>query len=191
MSSPITPVVPGKPRPQLQVRAAEIRDAHDIARIYLQAIQDHLATFENFLGTPEERTRWVTEHSGKYPLLVADLNGRVLGWTSLSPYQVRPRIEGIAELLIYIDRDYRRHGVGRELMRAIQSAARKEGHRKLIGRFVAHNDAGRTLCRMTGWREVGVHLKHTFLEGCWHDVVVVEFLIMENLGSQEPGVRRQ
>ncbi len=181
MSSPVTPVMPGKPRPQLQVRAAEVRDAGDIARIYLQAIQDHLATFENFLGTLEERTRWVTEHSGKYPLLVADLNGRVLGWTSLSPYQVRPRIDGIAELLIYIDRDYRRHGVGRELMRAIQTAARKEGHRKLIGRFVAHNDAGRKLCRMTGWREVGVHEKHTLLEGRWHDVAVVEFLIMENL----------
>ena len=181
MSSPFTTVMPGKPRPQLQVRAAEERDANDIARIYMQATQDHLATFEHFLVTPEERTRWVAEHSGKYPLLVAELNGRVLGWTSLSSYQVRPRIEGIAELLIYIDRDYRRHGVGRELMRAIQSAARKEGHHKLIGRFVAHNDAGRTLCRMTGWREVGVHEKHTLLEGRWHDVIVVEFLITENL----------
>ncbi|MGO8817529.1 MAG: N-acetyltransferase family protein [Terriglobia bacterium] len=181
MSIPITPVMQGKPRAQLQVRRAEQQDARDIARIYLQAIQDHLATFENFLGTPEERTRWVTDHAGKFPLLVADLNGRVLGWASLSPYQVRPRIEGIAELLIYIDRDYRRHGVGRELMRAIQSAGRKEGHCKLIGRFVAHNDAGRTLCRMTGWREVGVHEKHTRLDGRWHDVVVVEFLITENL----------
>ena len=125
-----------------------------------------MATFEHFLVTPEERTRWVTEHSGKYPLLVAELNGRVLGWASLSPYQVRPRIEGIAELLIYIDRDYRRHGVGRELMRAIQAAGRKEGHHKLIGRFVAHNDAGRTLCRMNGWREVGVHRNTR----CWKAV---------------------
>ena len=181
MSSPITPITPEKPRPQLHVRAAEERDTHDIARIYTQATQDNLATFEHFLVTPEERTRWVTEHSGNYPLLVAELNGRVLGWASLSPYQVRPRIDGIAELLIYIDRDYRRHGVGKELMRAIQSAGRNAGHHKLIGRFVAHNDAGRTLCRMNGWREVGVHEKHTLLEGRWHDVVVVEFLITENL----------
>ena len=181
MSSPPITVVPDKPRPKLQVRAAEERDAHDIARIYRQAIQDHLATFERFLATPDERTRWVAEHSGKFPLLVAELNGHVLGWTSISPYQAQPRLEGIGELLIYIDRDYRRHGVGRELMRAIQSAARQAGHYKLIGRFVAHNDAGRTLCRMTGWREVGVHQKHTLLDGHWHDVVVVEFLIAENL----------
>ena len=99
---------------------------------------------------------------------------------------MRPRIDGIAELLIYIDRDYRRHGVGRDLMRAIQSAGPPRGHHKLIGRFVAHNDAGRTLCRMNGWREVGVHEKHTLIDGRWHDVVVVEFLIPENLPQAAP-----
>ena len=175
------PEAPEKSRSLLQVRAAEPRDANDIMRIYMQAAQDRLATFEYFLVTPEERARWMTEHSGKYPLLVAELSGRVLGWASLSPYQVRPPVEGIAELLIFIDRDYRRHGVGKELMRAVQSAGRRQGHHKLIGRFVAHNEAGRTLCRITGWREVGVHQKHTRLDGHWHDVVVVEFLIAENL----------
>ena len=171
----------GSPQFQLRVRPAESRDADNVARIYLQATQDRLATFEKFLTSAEERARWVAEHTGQYPMLVAELNGRILGWASLSPYRVRPHIEGIAELLIYIDRDYRRHGVGRELMRAIQDAARREGHFKLIGRFLAYNDASRTLCRLAGWREVGVHQKHTRLDGAWHDVVVVEYLILENL----------
>jgi len=170
-----------EPRPQLRIRPVEMRDAAEIARIYLQATQDNLATFENFLVTREERERWVLEHSEKYLLLVAEWQGRILGWASLSPYQVRPLDEGIVEMLIYIDRDYRRHGVGRELMRALQAAARWRGHRKIVGRFVAHNDAGRTLCRMTGWREVGVHQKHTRIDDRWYDVVVVEFLIPENL----------
>jgi phosphinothricin acetyltransferase len=170
-----------RPHFQLTVRAGELRDAADIARIYLQATRDQLATFENFLVTVEERARWVAEHSGRYPLLVAELNGWVLGWAALSPYLVRPHTEGIAELLIYIDRDYRRHGVGRELMRAIQAVAEASGYFKLIGRFLAHNDAGRTLCHLTGWREVGVHLKHTKLDGRWQDVVLVEYLIAENL----------
>ena len=176
-----TPVAAARPHFRLTVRPAELRDTSDIARIYLQATQDNLATFENFLATPEERTSWVNEHSGKYPLLVAELNGWILGWAALSPYRVRPSIEGIAELLIYIDRDYRRHGVGRELMRAVLSLAESVGHFKLVGRFLAHNDAGRRLCRMTGWREVGVHVKHTKLGDRWHDVVVVEYLMPKNL----------
>lgn len=167
--------------PQIQIRSAARSDADEIARIYHQATQDGLATFENFLVTPEERERWVAEHSGKYPLLVAEWNGRVLGWASLSPYQIRPHTEGIVEMLIYIDRDFRRYGVGRELMRAVQTAARACGHFKIIGRVVAYNEAGRRLCRMTGWREVGVHQKHTRIDGRWHDVVLVEFLIPDNL----------
>jgi len=161
---------------------AERRDADDIARIYHQATQDSLATFENFLVTPEERERWLREHGSRYPLLVAEWGGKVLGWASLSSYQIRPHVAGVVEMLIYIDRDFRRHGVGRELMRALQAAARSSGHRKIIGRFVAYNDAGRTLCRMTGWREVGIHQKHTRIDGRWHDVVIVEYLIPENLG---------
>ena len=170
-----------RPHFRLNVRPAELRDASDIARIYLQATQDNLATFENFLVTAEERAAWVNEHSGRYPLVVAELNNWILGWASLSPYRVRPAMDGIAELLIYIDRDYRRHGVGRELMRSVLALAEAAGHFKIVGRFLAHNDAGRRLCRMTGWREVGVHVKHTKVGGHWHDVAVVEYLIPTNL----------
>lgn len=166
---------------QLQVRPAEKHDAEEIAHIYHQATQDSLATFEDFLVTVDERERWVSDRSEQYPLLVAEWKGKVLGWASLSPYHVRPQTEGVVEMLIYIHRDFRRHGVGRELMRALQAVARSRGHHKIIGRFVAHNDASRTLCRMTGWREVGVHQKHTRIDGRWHDVVLVEFLIPENL----------
>jgi len=180
METPI-PNPPARPNFRLTVRPAELRDATDIARIYLQARQDNLATFENFLLTDEERARWVNEHTGKYPLLVAELNGWILGWAALSPYLVRPSADGIAELLIYIDRDYRRHGVGRELMLAVLTLAESVGHFKLVGRFLAHNDAGRRLCRMTGWREVGVHVNHTKVGGRWHDVAVVEYLIPGNL----------
>jgi len=171
-------------RSGLHIRAAEDRDSIEIARIYHQATQDNLATFESFLVRPEDREHWMREHSEDYPLLVAEGNGKILGWASLQPYHARPRIPGIVELLIYVDRDYRRHGVGRELMRAIEARARASGHFKIIGRFLAHNEAGRVLCRLGGWREVGIHQKHARLEGRWYDVAIVEFLISENLARQ-------
>ena len=178
---PSTSPQPAISRPQLLIRRAEKRDAAQIASIYHQATQDGLTTFENFLATSEDRERWLQEHSEEYPLLVAEWRNNILGWASLSPYHIRPHAEGVVEMLIFIDRDYRRHGVGRELMRALQTAARLSGHRKIVGRMVAHNEAGRTLCRLTGWREVGLHLKHTRIDGRLHDVAIVEYLIPENL----------
>jgi phosphinothricin acetyltransferase len=66
-------------------------------------------------------------------------------------------------------------------MRALLDAARVAGHHKILGRFVAHNDAGRRLCRLAGFREVGVLEKHTRIDGRWLDVILVEYLIRENL----------
>jgi phosphinothricin acetyltransferase len=168
-------------RPLLRTRPAEKGDADAIARIYHQATLDGLATFEDFLVTPEERERWVVERSEKHPLFVAELHGRVLGWAALNMHFTRPRIQGVVEMLIYIHRDYRRHGVGRELMRALLEAGRAVGHHKILGRFATHNDAGRRLCRLAGFREVGILEKHARIDGRWQDVVLVEYLIPENL----------
>jgi predicted nucleotidyltransferase component of viral defense system len=71
-----------------------------------------------------------------------------------------------------------------ELMRTIQARALASGHFKIIGRFLAHNEASRVLCRLGGWREVGIHQKHARLDGRWYDVALVEFLIPENLARQ-------
>jgi len=66
-------------------------------------------------------------------------------------------------------------------MKAMQNAAREKGYTKLVGRVIADNQPGRKLCEVTGWREVGLHEKHGKLAGEWHDLVLVEYLIPENL----------
>jgi len=165
----------------IKLRAARIEDAKEIARIYNQGVQDRAATFENAFVTPEERYLWLVARPEKYPVLVAEVKHTMMGWASLAPYSPRACYSGIAELSIYIDRSLRGHGVGQELMKAMQQAAREKGYYKLIGRVMAANEPGRKLCQVTGWKEVGIHEKHGKLGGEWHDLVLVEYLIPENL----------
>jgi len=165
----------------IKLRAARVEDAKEIARIYNQGVQDRAATFENAFVTPEERYLWLVARPEKYPVLVAEVKHTMMGWASLAPYSPRACYSGIAELSIYIDRSLRGHGVGQELMKAMQQAAREKGYYKLIGRVMAANGPGRKLCQVTGWKEVGIHEKHGKLGGEWHDLVLVEYLIPENL----------
>lgn len=165
----------------LKIRPAKIDDAKEIARIYNQGVQDRVATFENAYVTPEERYLWLVARPEKYPVLVAEVKHTLMGWASLAPYSPRACYNGVAELSIYIDRSLRGHGVGLELMKGMQNAARDKGYYKLVGRVIADNEPGRKLCEVTGWREVGVHEKHGKLNNAWHDLVLVEFLIGENL----------
>jgi L-amino acid N-acyltransferase YncA len=165
----------------LKIRPARVGDAKEIARIYNQGVQDRAATFENAYVTPEERYLWLAARPDKYPVLVAEVKHTLMGWTSLTPYSPRHCYDGIAELSIYIERSLRGHGVALELMKAMQNTASEKGFHKLIGRIMADNQPARKLCQATGWREVGIHDKHGKLASEWHDLVLVEFLIPENL----------
>ena len=165
----------------LKVRVARVDDAKEIARIYNQGVQDRVATFENAYVSPEERYLWLSARPEKYPVFVAEVKHTMMGWASLAPYSPRACYGGIAELSIYIDRSLRGHGVGLELMKAMQAEAQAKGYHKLVGRVMEANEPARKLCEVTGWREVGVHKKHAKLANDWHDLVLVEYLIAENL----------
>jgi phosphinothricin acetyltransferase len=165
----------------LKIRPARVEDAKEIARIYNQGVQDRMATFENIYVTPEERYLWLAARPDKFPVLLAEVKHTLMGWASLNPYSPRHCYDGIAELAIYIERSLRGHGVAQELMKAMQDIAREKGFYKLIGRILAENQAARKLCQVTGWKEVGIHEKHGKLGNEWHDLVLVEYLIPENL----------
>lgn len=166
----------------LTIRPALDADAAAIADIYNQGIADRGATFETEPRTPED-IRPRIEDTSCLPLLVAERAGRVLGWAGLSSYRSRACYAGVAEFSIYLDRQARGQGVGRQLLTALIEAARERGYWKLVSRIFPFNTASRSLCRTCGFREVGVYEKHAQLDGQWMDVVIVERLIPENLIS--------
>ena len=165
----------------LKIRPARVEDAKEIARIYNQGVQDRAATFENSYVTPEERYLWIISRPDQYPVLVAEVKHTMMGWASLTPYSPRACYRGIAELSIYIERSLRGHGVAQELMKAMQNAASERGFYKLMGRLMADNEPARKLCQLMGWKEVGVHEKHGKLGNEWHDLLLVEHMIPENM----------
>ena len=166
----------------MTIRPAAVEDARRITEIYNQGIADRGATFETEPRTVDSmRTR--IEEADRFPLLVAEDEGRVIGWAGLSGYRARACYAGIAEFSIYLDRDSRGRGVGRQLLEAIVVTARERGYWKLLSRVFPFNTASRALCRACGFREVGVYEKHGQLDGQWLDVVIVERLIPENLTS--------
>jgi L-amino acid N-acyltransferase YncA len=161
-------------------RRATAADAATIAGIYNQGIAERGATFETRPRTPDEIAEKLQD-SDRYPTMVAEQNGRVLGWAALSGYRPRECYAGIAEFSIYLDRDARGRAVGQRLLNALVDCARDLGYWKLVSRVFPFNAASRAVCRRCGFREVGVYEKHARLDGVWTDVVIVERLIPENL----------
>src|SRR5947199_6339602 len=101
------------------IRRATVADAAAIAAIYNEAIATTTATFDTDPKTAEERIRWLNSHDERHPILVADTNGTVVGWASLTAWSDRTAYDDTAETSFYVRSAYRGRGIGRKLQEAL------------------------------------------------------------------------
>jgi L-amino acid N-acyltransferase YncA len=155
------------------VRPAQPADAEAIAAIYNQGIEERQATFQTRPHDPGELELKTEQLGGQ--LLVAERDGRVVGWAGWSGYDDRADYyAGIAECAVYVGRDVRRQGVGVALLNGLAGEALKFGVHKLVAKIFTSNEPSVVLFRRCGFREVGTHMRHGQLDGQWKDVLVME-----------------
>ena len=162
------------------VRLARSADSEAVAEIYNQGIAERTATFETDPREAADLARRIEQDPERFPVLVAEQAGSVLGWASIGPYRDRGCYAGVGEFSVYIHRDARGRGVGRQLLAQLLVEAGGRAYWKLLSRVFPSNAASLALCRSMGFREVGTYEKHARLDGRWLDVVIVERLIPEN-----------
>lgn len=166
----------------MHARVATANDAAAIAAIYTQGIEDRVATFET---EPRTATQVQTWFDGQHPIVVVEHGEEVIAYASSSSYRPRACYAGIAEFAVYVRRDWRGKGAGRLALSLLVQECEAAGFWKLVSRAFVENTASRALLKTMGFREVGVYEKHGQLDGIWHDVVIIEYLLQA--GKSRPG----
>lgn len=160
----------------MQVRNATAADIPAIAAIYGAAVSSGTASFE--LEPPdaaEMRRRFETITSAGFPYLVAELDGRVLGYAYVSQYRPRPAYRYSVENSIYVAPDAHRSGVGRRLLDALIDAATAKGYRQMIAVIGDSRQAASIgLHRNAGFTFVGTIHSVGYKHGRWLDSVLMQ-----------------
>lgn len=115
----------------MELRIAANVDWPQIIAIYNQAVEEAFCTADTEPATIESRKTWLEQHQDPhYPIFVAEVDGSVLGWCSLSPYRPgRKALSGVAEISYYLERQARGQGVASQLMdHALKQAHTLEFH---------------------------------------------------------------
>ena len=73
----------------LTIRKAAAADLPAITEIYNEAVLTTDATFDNQPKTLEEQSVWFNSHDRKHPITVAEQDGAVVAWASLSEWSSR------------------------------------------------------------------------------------------------------
>ena len=154
----------------MRVRELEERDWPAVRAIFEDGVATRQATFE------ESAPSW-TEWDGAHlpaPRLVAEEDGRVVGWAAVSPVSRRACYRGVGEGSVYVAAPARGRGVGRALLERLVAGSEAAGLWTLQAGIFPENTASVALHRRCGFRVVGVRERLGRLRGEWRDVVLME-----------------
>ena len=140
----------------ISVRSATLGDLPAITDIYNEAILTTTATFDTETKTLEQQRAWFAEHSERYPIVVAEVEGEVRGWASVSPWSDRCAYSFTAEESVYVAEHARGKGIGRLLLAAAIELACGAGLHTLIARIADGNPASFRLHESLGFEKVGI-----------------------------------
>jgi L-amino acid N-acyltransferase len=161
------------------IRRADLADVAEITAIYNEAILTTVATFDTEPKTIEERIQWLQSHDERHPVLVAVVDGKVVGWSSLTHWSDRSAYEDTAETSFYVRSTHRGRGIGRMLKEATIEEARRLKFHTLIARVAEGSNESIHLNESAGFvligtlKEVGrkfgrlldVHIYQKMLDG--------------------------
>lgn len=161
----------------MEIRLARRDDAGALADIYNHAVTSSTDVFDLVPRTLTEQQSWLTERSGAHAVLVAEVDGQVIGFASLSPYQARPAYRTTVEDSVYVRHDRQGEGVGLALLERLIGLATDHGFHAVIARIAGGNDGSVALHKACGFEEVGLEQEVGRKFGRWLDVVVMERLL--------------
>lgn len=144
------------PRVPPTIRDATVADLGAIFAIYNREVEQSTATFDTeprVVGIDDE---WLTDREvDRHPVLVAEHDGEVIGWASVSPWSARPAYDRTAEASVYVHIENRGAGVGRALLAAAVERAREAGLGVLVARIAEARPESVGLHASLGFERIG------------------------------------
>lgn len=152
------------------IRRATRADVPAILNIYAPYIRETAITFEYDvpeIGDFENRFAGI---SAKYPWLVWEENGRILGYAYADTAFARVAYAWDADMSIYLDVNARGRGVGARLYGCLEEILRNYGYHNLYALITGDNAASVAFHEKRGYERLGTLKKSGWKFGRWYDV---------------------
>ncbi|HRU61858.1 MAG TPA: N-acetyltransferase family protein, partial [Bacteroidia bacterium] len=144
--------------------------------IYNESVLHSTATFDTDPRSPEKQLEWFKRHKANHPVLVAEDDGKIAGWASLSPWSDRCAYDSTVEVSVYLAPEQRGKGLGFQLLQQVTEAGRKAGNHTVISRISSDNLASIRIHEKAGYSTVGTMKEVGFKFGRFLDVVMMQIV---------------
>ena len=156
----------------MTVRPASQQDASAIAAIWNAEIRDGVSTFNSVERGAEEIASQIADAPKNW--LVAEVDGQVVGFATLSQFRGGVGYRHSLEHTIYLAPKARGCDLGRALMQRIEQSAREQGTHVLIAAIGGENSDGIAFHAAIGFSETGRMPELGRKFGRWMDLVLMQ-----------------
>lgn len=169
------------------IRIATENDAEKLLEIYAYYVKNTAITFEYEVPSLDEFKKRIHKTLSKYPYLVSEQDGAILGYAYAGAFKERSAYDWAVETTIYIAKDARKKGLGRELYMALENALSLQnvinlnaciGYPDVEDEYLTKNSA--SFHEHLGYRMVGEFHKCGYKFGRWYHMVWMEKFITEH-----------
>jgi phosphinothricin acetyltransferase len=125
--------MPAAEAARIVIRASREADMPAVHRIYAHHVMHGFGSFEEAPPDLAELMRRRAEYlSRRLPYLVAEMDGRIVGYAYAGPWRSRSAYRYTVENSIYVDPAHARHGVARTLMGELIAQCTALGFRQMV-----------------------------------------------------------
>lgn len=158
------------PAPSIAIRPARLDDSGAIAAIYEPNVRGSTTSFEDAPPDAAEIAARMRAILPRYPWLVAEFAGEVVGYAYGSSHRARPAYRWSVEVSVYVDARVHGRGIGRALYVALFAHLAKLGYYRAFAGVTLPNAASEALHRAVGFERIGVFERVGYKLGGWRDV---------------------
>ena len=180
-----------KTNTSITIRMANPADAQALLNIYAPYVINTAITFEYDVPSVEEFSSRIAHTLEKYPYLIAEEGGNILGYAYASPFHDRPAYDWAVETSIYVDQNIKHRGIGRKLHDALESTLREQGILNMNACIAYPPEEDEHLDKNSvelhahmGYRLVGEFYKCGYKFNRWYNMVWMEKMIGEHKSLQ-------
>lgn len=154
------------------LRPGERRDLPELTEIYNHYVLTSLVTFDDVPFSVAQRQEWFSHYAltGPHRLLVADDDGRVVGYATASPFRPKPGYRTSVETTVYLAPGSEGQGLGSRLYESLFADISDEPLHRAYAGVAVPNPASRALHLRLGFTPLGLYREVGTKFGRWVDV---------------------
>ncbi|MBQ2733920.1 MAG: N-acetyltransferase [Clostridia bacterium] len=158
----------------VKLRIATKEDGAALAAIYAYYVENTAVTFEYVAPSAEEFGERIAHKLEKYPYIIAEENGRTVGYAYADMYRERAAFNWSCELSVYLDKNETGKGTGKLLYNALIAILKLQGFVSVVASITYPNGPSVALHKKMGFSHLGTMHDIGYKFGRWLDLMWFE-----------------